>query len=123
MHLRFTFVRVLALLTLLLWVPTGVFGADHEAASAGHSSSWQSGVPELSAAGECPGADLLTGPHDHHVGVIASEQASCPAPVCQPAEPVFVVCPPQFSEAPRIVVHFLRMRPPALRPGSVALRV
>lgn len=110
----------LALLVLMLWVPTGVFGIDHEASFRGDGCPVSSADVRHDAAG-CSGDHEVQGPHDHHVGLLNSEWDGIALPACfsvslhldRPCVVLFPSVPDSGLSTPA----------PALRRGSVPLRV
>ena len=121
--LRRSLTSLFVFFTLMLWVPTGVLGVDHGLAEKGCSEHAGVAACELRAADDCAGDAQLVGPHDHHLAELASSKQAVPAPFCWCAPALF-----RFPSAECLKLHVVSLAvrgvpAPALREGSLALRL
>ena len=121
--LRRSLTSLFVFFTLMLWVPTGVLGVDHGLAEKGCSAHAGVAACELRATDDCAGDAHLVGPHDHHLAELASSKQAVPAPFCW-FVPAFRRFPSADCLKPYAAMIAVRGVPaPALREGSLALRL
>jgi hypothetical protein len=121
--LRRSLTSLFVFFTLMLWVPTSVLGVDHGLAEKGCQAHAGVAACELRAADDCAGEAQLVGPHDHHLAELASSKQAVPAPFCWFAPVFFRFCSADCLKPSVVSVAVRGVPAPALREGSLALRI
>lgn len=121
--LRRSLTSLFVFFTLMLWVPTGVLGVDHGLVEKGCSAHAGVAACELRATDDCAGEAQLVGPHDHHLAELASSKQAVPAPFCWFAPVFFRFCSADCLKPSVVSVAVRGVPAPALREGSLALRI
>lgn len=121
--LRRSLTSLFVFFTLMLWVPIGVLGVDHGLAEKDCPAHAGVAACELRAADDCAGEAQLVGTHDHHLAELASSKQAVPAPFCWFAPVFFRFCSADCLKPSVVSVAVRGVPAPALREGSLALRI